>query len=272
MVIGAILPPITSNVMQVVLGMLDMFDALAVFGVAMSLSSLVRIPATSFKSSTSPSFMKKTDEKDVGYALADSIRYMLLFAIFIAVLIHFVSKPLIITFYTPKYMDAATIFEILAYGIAFNMIFVGLRPAAVSIKKPYLNIFADSVNLVAMFVIALLLVPRYAALGAAIALTFGLVAGTLFGALTIYKSIRYMFPFKTLIRCTIASIVSLLPLQLVKIGMLQTLILNVCVGTMLYVILLYVLREIREDDIKLFRSSVKIITDYIGNTLKFKNK
>jgi len=272
MVIGAILLPTTSNIMQVTLGMLNMFGALAIFGVGMSLSNLVRILATSFKSSMTPSFMKKTDEKEVSHALTDSIRYMLLFAIFIALLIHFISEPLIITFYTPKYADAATIFEILAYGIIFSIIFAGLRPAATSIRKPYINIFADLINLAIMVTLASLLIPRYTILGAAIALTSGLIGGTTFTALAVHRCIHYKFPLKTLVRCTFASIASLLPLQLIKTGMLQSLILDVCLGVTIYIFLLYLLREIGEEDIKLFRASVDIIIDYIGNMLRLRNR
>lgn len=259
----ALILPINGNILQVILGMLDQMRMLAILGVGMTLSNSIRIIVTSVKSTIFPSFIKKTDKKDVSYALVDSIRYMFLIALFIGFLVHFVSEQMVITFYTPKYADASIIFEVLTYGIVFSLVFTGLRPTAISIRRPEFLVASDLINLVTMISLAYLIIPVYGALGAAIAITAGLVTGTCLLLITIYQETRFKFPVKTFLRCTIASILALFPLQIIKTGMLQSLVINVFVGGSIYLYLLYIMKEISQEDIELLKNLKKETMEYI---------
>lgn len=257
------MPPISSNLIQVILGVLNKFGMLAIFAVGFSLSNLIRIASTTFKTAMSPSFIKKTDEREVSYALTDSIRYLLLFTVFSLALIHFISEPLVIIFYTERYADSAIIFEILAFGIAFATIFAGLRPAATSIREPKLVAFSDFISLALIAALAYALIPSFNAVGAALALSFGLIAGNSYLAFVLHLKLKYRFPWKSLLRALIASLISLLPLQFIKVGMLGSLILNACLGIILYILLLYALKEIKEEDIRLLKESLSIVINYV---------
>jgi O-antigen/teichoic acid export membrane protein len=260
---ASILTPVIANVMQVTLGMLNEFSALAVFGIGKTLSNVVLILGTSFKSALFPSFLKKTDSQDIGYALTDSIRYMLLVSVFLAFLIHTISSPLILSFYTAEYTESSIIFEILSYGILFSTVFIGLTPATISSGRPDIRVMVDVINTIVLVTLAILLIPGYSALGAAVALTSGLVVGTTVFAFAAFRYLRYAFPWKTLIKCIIAGAVAVIPLQFINLAPVYQIITAAGLGSVLYVLILYLMREIKEEDTKLVQASVKEIMKYL---------
>jgi len=261
--VGSVLSPVIANVMQVTLGLLNELGALAVFGVGKVLSNVVLILATSFKSSMSPSFIKKTDVESVGFALTDSIRYMLMISIFLAFLIHFISVPLVTIFYTVRYIESAVIFEILTYGIIFSIVFIGLTSATVSIGKPDLRVKVDLINAIVVVVAALFLIPKYGAIGAAVSLTAGLFVATGTFAVITFKYIECKFPWDTLTKCVLAGFFALIPLQFVPLSKIYLVGIDICVGGIVYILLLYVMKEVKQEDIRLLRKSTQEILNYL---------
>lgn len=271
-VIGSILLPIISNVIQVVLGMLNELAALAIFGIGKTLSNMVLILGSSFKSALISSFLKKSDRLSIGYALTDSIRYLLIISVFIAFSIHFISSPLITLFYTAKYAESAIIFEILSYGILFSTVFVGLSPAAGAFGRPDMNVKVYVINAVVLLSFATLLIPKYGALGAAIALTIGLIVSTMVFALVAHKLLQYSFPRKTLINCIIASSFAIIPLQIIEFAPVYRIIVDVSIGSIVYLLILYAIREIKQEDIALMQESIKEIMKYLKEQSVFYKK
>ena len=260
--LGSILTPIIGNIVQVTLGLLNEFTTLAVFGIGKTLSNMVLILSTSFKSAIVPSFLKKSEIHDISSALTRSIRYPLIISMFLAFLIHFISYPFITFFYTIKYAESSIIFEILSYGILFNTVFIGLPPATTAAGRPDIHIKISIINVIILVSSAIILIPLYGALGAAIAVTSGLVIGTIAYALVTRKYLKYSFPWKTLTNCIIASSLAILPLQIIEVSQIYKIILNIGVGSMLYILILYIIKEIQPEDVELMQECTKIIRKY----------
>ncbi|RKY41007.1 MAG: hypothetical protein DRP85_07400 [Candidatus Makaraimicrobium thalassicum] len=260
--LGSILTPIMGNIVQVTLGLLNEYTTLAVFGIGKTLSNLVIILGTSFKSAMLPSFLKKSEIHDISSALTRSIRYPLIISIFLAFLIHSISYPFITFFYTIKYAESAIIFEILSYGILFNIVFIGLPPATTAAGRPDIHIKISIINVIILVSSAIILIPLYGAFGAAIAITSGLIVGTTAYALVTHKYLKYSFPWKTLSKCIIASSLAILPSQIIEVSQIYKIILNIGVGSMLYILILYIIKEIQPEDTELMQECIKRIRRY----------
>lgn len=261
--LGSILTPVISNVMQVTLGLLSDFTVLAGFGVGKTLSNMVLIFGTSFKSAIIPSFLKKTDVHSIGFSLTDSIRYTLIISVFLAFLIHFIALPLVTLFYTSGYSNSAIIFEILSYGILFSIIFIGVIPAATSIGKPDLSIKINVINVIVISMSAFLLIPKYGAVGAALSSASGDIISMGLFAIVLSKYLSYRFPWKTLIKCVFAGAFAILPLQLLSLPPIPAIVGYGGIGLIIYITILYIIREIKKEDVELFQSSMKIVRDYL---------
>jgi len=250
--IVSIMPTLTGNIMQVTLGLINEFKELAIFGVGYALSNMILIAYTSFRGAMQTSFVKKTDKESISYSLTDSIRYMLMIALFLMPFFHFVSFPLVVTLYTEKYAEAAIILEVLAYRILIEMVFAGLGPAALAIGKPNLRVIADVINITTIVTSAIFLVPEYGAVGAALALLCGSIARTFIFASIEYKYLKYRFPSTTLVRAFAASVIVSLILYNLKLPHIYMMICGVA-SSLLYIFLLYIIKEINENDIILFK-------------------
>ncbi|MDI6903837.1 MAG: polysaccharide biosynthesis C-terminal domain-containing protein, partial [Methanocellales archaeon] len=175
--------------------------------------------------------------------------------------IHYTAEIITVTFYSGKYIGSAIIFEILAYGILFNMVFLGLTPATTSAGRPDLRVKLAIINTIIIVGLGLLLVPEYGALGAAVSFSSGLIVGTIVYAVITFRYLKYRFPWETLTKCLFAGILALVPLQMISFlfPYIYRMFLNFFVGGALYVLILYLLRELKEKDIELLKDAVSAI-------------
>ncbi|MDI6903826.1 MAG: polysaccharide biosynthesis C-terminal domain-containing protein, partial [Methanocellales archaeon] len=179
--------------------------------------------------------------------------------------IHYTAEIITVTFYSGKYIGAAIIFEILAYGILFNMVFLGLTPATTSAGRPDLRVKITIISTAIIVGGGSLLVPGYGALGAAISFSFGLIASTVVYAIITFRYLKYKFPWETLTKCLFAGMLALIPLQMTSFlfPYMYRMFLNFFVGGALYTLILYLLRELKEKDIELLKSAISnIIKSY----------
>ncbi len=260
----SVMTPVIGNVMQISLGLLKELDAVAVFGVGKTLSGIALIFVSSFKTSITPSFIKKTDKKSVAFALTDSIRYMLMIAIFMAFFIHFTSTPLVTLFYTQKYSESTIIFEILSYGTLFTLVFAGVTPAITSIGKQDIRVKLTVLYTILLIILSFLVVPKYGALGAAVVFSTSTVIINGSYAILAKKYLNFKFPVTTLFKCIIAAGLVLVPMQFVELSPLIKIIITFLIGFILYLTLLFLFNEIKTQDIKLLKESVRKIRNYIG--------
>ncbi|MDI6903795.1 MAG: polysaccharide biosynthesis C-terminal domain-containing protein, partial [Methanocellales archaeon] len=214
------------------------------------------ILVTSFRGSITPSFIKKEDRESIAFSLTDSIRYMVLISVFLGFFVHFTAEIITVTFYSGKYIGAAIIFEILAYGVLFNMVFLGLTPATTSAGRPDLRVKIAVINTIIIIGLGLLLVPKYGALGAATSFSTGVIVATVVYAFITFRCLKYKFPWLTLTKCLFAGILALVPLQMISFlfPYMYRMFLNFFVGGALYTLILYLLRELKQEDFELLKS------------------
>jgi len=259
----SIMTPVIGNVMQISLGLLKELDAVAVFGVGKTLSGVALIFFSSFKTSITPSFFKKTDIKSIGFALTDSIRYMLIIAVFMVFFIHFTSEPLVTLFYTQKYSESAFIFEILSYGTLVSLVFVGITPAITSVGRQDIRVKLTALYTILLIILSFLVVPRYGALGAA--LVFSITQIILSASYIIFAKlyINFKIPLTTLFKCIVAAGLALVPMQLLQFSLLIRIFFNFLIGVFLYILILFLFNEIKTQEINLLKESARNIKNYI---------
>lgn len=260
----SVMTPVIGNVMQISLGLLKELDMVAVFGVGKTLSNMVLIFVSSFKTGITPSFIKKTDRKSIAFALTDSIRYMLMVVIFMAFFIHFTSAPLVTLFYTQKYSESTIIFEILSYGTLITLVFAGVTPAITSIGKQDMRVKLTVLYTILLIIFSFIVVPKYGALGAALVFSISTIIINGSYAILAKKYLNFKFPVTTLFKCIIAALLALVPMQLVELSPLIRISINFLMGIFLYLLLLFLFNEIKTHDINLLKESSRRIRNYIG--------
>ncbi len=260
----SVMTPVIGNVMQISLGLLKELDMVAVFGVGKTLSNMVLIFVSSFKTGITPSFIKKTDRKSIAFALTDSIRYMLMVVIFMAFFIHFTSAPLVTLFYTQKYSESAIIFEILSYGTLITLVFAGVTPAITSIGKQDMRVKLTVLYTMLLIIFSFIVVPKYGALGAALVFSISTIIINGSYAILAKKYLNFKFPVTTLFKCIIAAMLALVPMQLMELSPLIQIIITFLMGIILYLTFLFLFNEIKTHDINLMKESARRIRSYIG--------
>jgi O-antigen/teichoic acid export membrane protein len=253
---ASIISPIVANVMQVMMGLLDKMGALAEFSIGRTLSNMIPILATSFSDSMTPSFIKKDDAQSVAFSLTDSIRYMLLVSVFLMFFVHFTAEIITVTFYSVKFIGSTIIFKILAYGILVQMIFIGLTPATTSVGRPDLRVKVSVLGAAIIVGAGVLLIPKYGAFGAAISFSCGLIASTVIYVIITFRLLKYRFPLVTLTKCLFAGMLAFIPLQMISLPYLYRMVLNLFAGGALYILILYLLKELKEEDFELLKGTL----------------
>lgn len=98
-----------------------------------------------------------------------------------------ISKPLIITFYTKEFVDSVSILRILVPGYAVYMVALPLSAIILSRNRPQLLVLIDFIALLIMFIGSISLIPLYGAKGAAVA---ALISNLMFMVLIISWAIK----------------------------------------------------------------------------------
>jgi O-antigen/teichoic acid export membrane protein len=100
------------------------------------------------------------------------------------------SKYLILHIYGDEYLTSAVIFQILIIGFAFTIIINPISLIIYSINKPRQLTFLNIAQLILNFILNLLLIPSYGAIGAALATLAVNLMGTMFISVYIYRYLR----------------------------------------------------------------------------------
>ncbi|MBA2850509.1 O-antigen/teichoic acid export membrane protein [Methanococcus maripaludis] len=198
---------------------------------------------------------EKGEKKNLSEGLKKILSYSFIISIPLAVILAYFSNVIINLFFTENYLTAAFPMSILSFGMVFlslnNIIFSIFN----GIGKPHLSTKILYVGALFNLVFNLLLIPKFGAYGAAATTTMSYVLIQILQARYLNKFLGYKFPIKKFILCIISSLISIIPVMVIK-----ELIFNKCIllllSSMIYIIiyvsLIYALKIIKLGEMKMF--------------------
>ncbi|HLC56231.1 MAG TPA: flippase [Candidatus Nanoarchaeia archaeon] len=177
-----------------------------------------------------------------------STKYALIALMPLTILFATTSKKIISLFYSNVYSPASTSLSILTIAIFFFTIYVFFSAILNGAGKQRVPMYIILFLLVIDFFLLNYLVPKYQLTGAAISTLIVSFLAFLLSSIVVYKEFKALISFRSLVRILFASLILLAPLfyTLNK----YFLPLEYIVLTLLYLIILYLFKEIRKQDIK----------------------
>jgi len=204
-----------------------------------------------------PSIAKSTSSKGneelTRKYINQSLRYTLIFLIPCSFIISATSQNLISLVYTEAYLAAVAPLSILIFGLTFLCLFIILTTIITASGKPRVSLFMVLVLLLVNVLLNMTLVSIYGLAGAAVATTITGVLGVLIAGVYVYNRFHALINLLSLFKIvTASSIIYLIARSFSVSGMS---LVGWYVGLLLvYFALLFIFREIREEDIQVTRS------------------
>ncbi len=203
-----------------------------------------------------PSIAKSTSNKGneelTRKYINQSLRYTLIFLIPCSFIISATSQDLISLVYTETYLAAVAPLSILIFGLTFLCLFIILTTVITASGKPKISLVMVLVLLVINILLNTTLVPIYGLSGAALATTITGSSGLLMSGIYVYRRFHALTKLLSLFRIVAASSIIYLIARSFSVSGVS--LLGYYVGLILiYFALLFIFREIREEDIQVAR-------------------
>lgn len=204
-----------------------------------------------------PSIAKSTSSKGneelTRKYINQSLRYTLIFLIPCSFIISATSQNLISLVYTEAYLAAVAPLSILIFGLTFLCLFIILTTIITASGKPRVSLFMVLVLLLVNVLLNMTLVSIYGLAGAAVATTITGVLGVLIAGVYVYNRFHALINLLSLFKIVTASSIVYLIARSFSVSGIS--LVGWYVGLLLvYFALLFIFREIREEDIQLTKS------------------
>ncbi len=186
-----------------------------------------------------------------------SLRYLLLLMFPIVAILSATSGGIIEIFYSNKYSGAASALSILLFGGAFSIILSILGSVIIGCDKPKTMMYITLILLPLDIILNKFLIPLYRLDGAATATAITFLFGTLMAGIYIYYKFKTLMGLLSFFKISLASaIIYFISIKFSVAGIAvfgEYLILFI-----LYILLLFLFKEIKKEDIKIARDTFKI--------------
>lgn len=179
--------------------------------------------------------------------ISDTIRYLIALIVPSVALAAATSKTLLRVFYSHEYLPAAAALTILMVGLGALAFYLLLATIVAGAGRARVGLFLTVVLVGISGVSGWFLIPRFGLVGAAWQTTLAGVVGLLLLSAYTFKTFRIPVPFLSTLNILIASAIAIAPTYVWHPQPLTIVPLYLCSGV-LYVFILWVLREIRPMD------------------------
>lgn len=179
--------------------------------------------------------------------IAAAIRYLIMLIVPSVAIAAATSQPLVSLFFSSDYLAAAPILSVLMVGLGSLAFYLLLINVVAGAGKAMVGLGVTAGLLVMSAVLGLFLIARFGLIGAAWQTTITGVAGL--GVLAVYtfRQFKIPVPIKSIINVLIAAAIAVFPTYWWSASPL-TLVIQYLLGGGLYVLILWLLREITADD------------------------
>lgn len=190
--------------------------------------------------------------------LSKLTRYYLLIGLPVLVGLSVLAKPMIHIITTPEYYQGYRIIPIVAFGVFLIGLQRRYQSGLIFHKKTNIIMFSIIASGLLNIGLNFLLVPKYGYIAAAATTLASYVFLLMLMIITSRHFFIWKFPFKSLVKIACASgvmgtVVYYLGKSLIS-STLISLILGICIGGVIYVLILFLLREFQQDEIQALRA------------------
>jgi O-antigen/teichoic acid export membrane protein len=214
---------------------------------------LAALPLTLLPS-VSASIAKKNLNLTRKYIRA-SLRYVFMLVLPITLLVSATSSNLVAFLYSSEYLAAAEPLKILAFNGFFLLVLAILYSIINASGKPHISLTIVSSLIPILVTLNLILIPSHGLVGAALAITITSLVGSLGASCYVIRKFRALLSPVSGLRIAFASIlVYLISLRYQFSGFL--IIVTYMIMFSLYFGLLFIMREIKKEDIQTIRSVI----------------
>ncbi len=236
---------------------------------ALNISNIPYVVFSSLTLTLLPTISKSTsmgDEVLTRKYINQSMRYLLLLLMPITALIAATSRNLIIFIYSADFVGAGEILSILIFSTTFLVIFLTLISVILGSGRPNIYMALTIIGTIILVILAGYFIPIYGIKGAAIASLISSAISLILSSIYVFSKFKALINIGSFVRIVLASSLIYVILVLIEPSGFALLIAYALLS-ILYLILLLILREIKNEDINLIRTVFQEIHNVF---LKFK--
>jgi len=231
------------------------------------LSNLIVVVGSSISLLLFPTFSNLNSVKkinDIKNLLKASERYISMFTTPMAIFICILAEPIIHIFLSDSFLPAILVFQILPFYSLLYALVYPYESLFLGLDKP--NVVRNRFLLMALcnIILDLILIPKdiqilglrlfgFGAVGASIATVISYIIGLTFYKITVWRTYRIGFNTRILLHFMIAIITGAFLYctnKIIGINRWYTLLGVFCLGTFIYLVILYILKEFTKEDVQ----------------------
>jgi len=232
------------------------------YTLAYSIASKLGEIASTFSTTLLPLYSESYGRyglRDVGFLLVGALKYVQMLMVPLCLLGVAVARPLAQLLYGSQFLPVALPLQLLLVALSVTSIGVVISPLLYGTEKQ--SFIAKYGTAVAVLNIALdlILIPKYAALGAAAANCTAQIAGVLGGTFYATRHIRMSFPWRSTATIYSAAAIAVVPVAYVATRTysgIAALIGSIAVGTVVYLGLLMVAGQLGRRDLNILKGAL----------------
>jgi O-antigen/teichoic acid export membrane protein len=197
--------------------------------------------------------------RNVGLVFVNALKYLQMLVVPLCLGGVALARPLTQLLFGAQFLSVALPLQVLLLSMSFTSIGVVISPLLYGIDKQ--SFIAKYGTAVAVLNIALdlILIPKYAAVGAALANCTAQIAGIVGGALYVFHCVRISFPWKTTVVIYLAAAVAIAPVAYFARGDHRGIVLlsgSVLFAAAAYMLLLVAVGELGKQDLDILKKAL----------------
>jgi O-antigen/teichoic acid export membrane protein len=203
--------------------------------------SAVLMPTTSHADS-------KNDRKALKDGVISSFRLLSILSIPFVFWLALTIEVLIDLFYGQPYHASAVVVVPLACGTTLLSWGRTSQSIIEGLGRPWVSVVISTICVLLIVTCNLLLIPQWGLLGASFSVCLGGLIMLLLSLIYLWHNDKIVLPFVSLFRAVIASGISYLAASSIRISGINGLAITTCVFGLIYLSMLWILREVRKED------------------------
>jgi stage V sporulation protein B len=201
-------------------------------------------------------FTSQNNHEETKKILNYSLRLMLILLVPMIVLMSIYARPILIDFYGAKYASGTMAMSILEYGVGFLTVFYVMSFALNGAGKTKIVMQISIVGLVMNTLLNYFLIKRYNIVGSAIATSITSFALMVWMLVYLWKEFNVSIKLKSFFKVVLAGVLIYIFSLLFSKGEVAFIFWSIILFV-LYILILWMLREIKKEDLILFRDMIR---------------
>ena len=197
----------------------------------------------------------ENNQEKTAKIISNSLRLMVILLVPSVILMAVFSEPIIKIFYSAKYIEAAFPMSILVIGVGFLTIFYVMSFVMNGAGKTKIPMVISIFGVIANAVLNYILIKKYALVGSAVATSITSFLAMLFMLYYLHRDFQVSMKIKSILKIALAGILTYFLSQLFSQGRFIFILWSIILFAF-YLLVLYLLREIKKEDVAYFKGII----------------